>query len=106
LALAVPLSRFTPRVGGGSAFFVRRHGYGFDRPNVTDDVECFRFHHRFAWIISRVVAHLRLSFGFVGRSNPNFLADSRPHHMYRVICAFVYRSYRYRNDLAVESLIL
>jgi len=25
LALAVPLSRFTPRVGGGSAFFVRRH---------------------------------------------------------------------------------
>src|ERR1035437_6057493 len=25
LALAVPLSRFTPRVGGGSAFYVRRH---------------------------------------------------------------------------------
>jgi uncharacterized membrane protein (Fun14 family) len=25
LALAVPLSRFTPRVGGGSAFFVRHH---------------------------------------------------------------------------------
>ena len=25
LALAVPLSRFTSRVGGGSAFFVRRH---------------------------------------------------------------------------------
>ena len=24
LALAVPLSRFTPRAGGGSAFFVRR----------------------------------------------------------------------------------
>ena len=24
MALAVPLSRFTPRVGGGSAFFVRR----------------------------------------------------------------------------------
>jgi len=24
LALAVPLSRFTPQVGGGSAFFVRR----------------------------------------------------------------------------------
>jgi hypothetical protein len=23
LALSVPLSRFTPRVGGGSAFFVR-----------------------------------------------------------------------------------
>jgi hypothetical protein len=27
LALAVPLSRFTPRVGGGSAFFVRRYGH-------------------------------------------------------------------------------
>jgi hypothetical protein len=25
LALAVPLSRFTSRVGGGSAFYVRRH---------------------------------------------------------------------------------
>src|ERR1700759_1549317 len=25
MALAVPLSRFTPRVGGGSAFFVRAH---------------------------------------------------------------------------------
>jgi len=25
LALFVPLSRFTPRVGGGSAFFVRQH---------------------------------------------------------------------------------
>ena len=25
MALSVPLSRFTPRVGGGSAFFVRRH---------------------------------------------------------------------------------
>jgi len=27
LALSVPLSRFTPRVGGGSAFFVRRHSH-------------------------------------------------------------------------------
>ena len=25
MALSVPLSRFTPRVGGGSAFFVRHH---------------------------------------------------------------------------------
>jgi hypothetical protein len=25
LALAVPLSRFTPRVGDGSAFYVRQH---------------------------------------------------------------------------------
>jgi len=28
LALAVPLSRFTSRVGGGSAFFVRHRGHG------------------------------------------------------------------------------
>ena len=27
MALAVPLSRFTSRVGGGSAFFVRRHSH-------------------------------------------------------------------------------
>jgi predicted RNase H-like HicB family nuclease len=27
LALSVPLSRFTPRVGGGSAFFVRHHSH-------------------------------------------------------------------------------
>jgi hypothetical protein len=26
LALSVPLSRFTSRVGGGSAFYVRQHG--------------------------------------------------------------------------------
>jgi len=31
MALSVPLSRSTPRVGGGSAFFVRPHErYGFD----------------------------------------------------------------------------
>ncbi len=29
MALAVPLSRFTSRVGGGSAFFVRRHYASF-----------------------------------------------------------------------------
>jgi len=29
LALAVPLSRFTPQFGGGSAFFVRRLAYSF-----------------------------------------------------------------------------
>jgi hypothetical protein len=31
LALAVPLSRFTPRVGGGSAFFVGRLGFNMRR---------------------------------------------------------------------------
>ena len=35
MALAVPLSRFTPRVGGGSAFFVRQHyvSQNMDTPN-------------------------------------------------------------------------
>ena len=43
LALAVPLSRFTSRVGGGSAFYVR------PRPNITKaywaDWESRRIHH-------------------------------------------------------------
>ena len=30
LALSVPLSRFTSRVGGGSAFFVRHRGHALD----------------------------------------------------------------------------
>ena len=35
MALAVPLSRFTPRVGGGSAFYVRRHyAHGYIAPNI------------------------------------------------------------------------
>ena len=29
MALAVPLSRFTSRVGGGSAFYVRHHAHAF-----------------------------------------------------------------------------
>ena len=32
MALAVPLSRFTSRIGGGSAFFVRPH-YAFMKPS-------------------------------------------------------------------------
>ena len=37
MALAVPLSRFTPRVGGGSAFFVRRHSHfmSYRTPLIT-----------------------------------------------------------------------
>jgi hypothetical protein len=38
LALAVPLSRFTPRVGGGSAFFVRHRGHALSFMSyVMDD---------------------------------------------------------------------
>jgi len=47
LALAVPLSRFTPRVGGGSAFFVRhRHAQSF--------LICFWF----LWLCIREAADL------------------------------------------------
>ena len=35
LALAVPLSRFTPRVGGGSAFFVRPHSAHMQIPHSS-----------------------------------------------------------------------
>jgi hypothetical protein len=38
LALSVPLSRFTPRVGGGSAFFVRpRDIFGFELVTLAGD---------------------------------------------------------------------
>jgi hypothetical protein len=38
LALAVPLSRFTPRVGGGSAFFVRpRDTFRFELAGLAGD---------------------------------------------------------------------
>src|ERR1035438_3837399 len=44
LALAVPLSRFTSRVGGGSAFFVRRH-YTLmkTKPNKTYQIAALLF---------------------------------------------------------------
>ena len=32
MALSVPLSRFTSRVGGGSAFFVRHHAHVMKKP--------------------------------------------------------------------------
>ena len=40
MALSVPLSRFTSRVGGGSAFFVRPH-YTF--MNMSDDPDRMQF---------------------------------------------------------------
>src|ERR1039458_7070420 len=35
LALAVPLSRFTSRVGGGSAFYVRRHSHIYEKLHIA-----------------------------------------------------------------------
>src|ERR1035438_2486093 len=56
LALSVPLSRFTPRVGGGSAFFVRRH------PSMGEYIAystvlvilVFYFFMRFRWLSRRL----------------------------------------------------
>ncbi len=43
MALAVPLSRFTPRVGGGSAFFVRPHrAFGYYEPCFVAESELVR----------------------------------------------------------------
>ena len=41
MALAVPLSRFTSRVGGGSAFFVRRTKRFWKHEQATNDYTCF-----------------------------------------------------------------
>src|SRR5208282_585936 len=54
LALSVPLSRFTPRVGGGSAFYVRRLAASYDftsaqkaqRVRRGDDFRAFLFYCR------------------------------------------------------------
>jgi len=40
LALAVPLSRFTPRIGGGSAFYVRHHGARHENPKIEGIRNC------------------------------------------------------------------
>ena len=47
MALSVPLSRFTPRVGGGSAFFVRQH----ERFDMT---RAFQYFAGFVWIMPAV----------------------------------------------------
>jgi hypothetical protein len=53
LALAVPLSRFTPRVGGGSAFFVRPL-----RPHTI-----FMLHFQSVYVSADIVRHVRLLVG-------------------------------------------
>ena len=59
LALSVPLSRFTPRVGGGSAFFVRRHRALYDYrktwPELYGQV-CFA-------VVARLVGIYAIEFG-------------------------------------------
>ena len=42
MALAVPLSRFTPRVGGGSAFFVRQHSRMWQKRTEQEIAEARR----------------------------------------------------------------
>ena len=54
MALSVPLSRFTSRVGGGSAFFVRRHCASYEAIAITALCErllCV-FQHGVSWLFS------------------------------------------------------
>ena len=65
MALAVPLSRFTPRVGGGSAFFVRRLGRVcsfYVHKFMNDIIAIVASYKRDQW--PRWVDSLRLTPGF------------------------------------------
>ena len=61
MALSVPLSRFTPRVGGGSAFFVRRHS--------DNHAQCRNI---FYMVLAILFAFLmfRAAMGFLPRARP------------------------------------
>ena len=61
MALAVPLSRFTLRVGGGSAFFVRHH-YTTTDMNIFDGIEKLITEHGSAAILSQQLAFARDQF--------------------------------------------
>ena len=51
MALAVPLSRFTPLVGGGSAFFVRRLRFTHDpKHRLQFGFETRRVFNPSAWV--------------------------------------------------------
>ena len=54
MALAVPLSRFTSRVGGGSAFFVRRHYTLKNMAHIVQTHDCGNTIH---WPRSAKVGH-------------------------------------------------
>ena len=49
MALSVPLSRFTPRVGGGSAFFVRPHP-NMNTPTTPKPTSFSRRAARLGWV--------------------------------------------------------
>jgi hypothetical protein len=61
LALAVPLSRFTSRVGGGSAFYVRHH-YTQQKHKTTKHIFMTRYF---------IAANIWLIFGVVGMLGRN-----------------------------------
>jgi hypothetical protein len=69
LVIAVPLSRFTSRVGGGSAFFVRHHGtraYG----TLTAKNSCYRANYSYCLRDSQYVRRIR---GFsLRKDKPSF----------------------------------
>ena len=64
MALSVPLSRFTSRIGGGSAFFVRPiTSYENAIHKSALDVEAFGWHTHSIWRFTIVPVHrLRLDY--------------------------------------------
>jgi len=69
LALSVPLSRFTSRVGGGSAFYVRHRGHVIDFTMIDSDA-AFR-------TLRPDLAHVP-EFGFAVRAGLHCLFAGRP----------------------------
>ena len=90
MALAVPLSRFTSQVGGGSAFFVRLHDYTtaiesqtvYRGSFVFDAGGCWRVYvhadvYRFGFAFD-FRQHLLLFFGTCSVASRHCCADSSP----------------------------
>jgi len=71
LVIAVPLSRFTSRVGGGSAFFVRRHSHVYEKARTyfpLDSDGCrLLFSPTIASLIMSLIAFLLMGVGMLGR---------------------------------------
>ena len=97
LALSVPLSRFTPRVGGGSAFFVRLLDYAKSYRHFLADIGCGHFSICFHVDSVACPAFILfcLSDEVIGRASrfhvPNRQARQRPFVVYRsfVRCSLV-----------------
>ena len=66
MALAVPLSRFTPRVGGGSAFYVRPH-HAHENSFATFSLVGGAFHLSLRMAVFSRCSVERCAFGYAQR---------------------------------------